>query len=550
MPLHFLPWVSWHSEVLVFASLLIFFGVVLASRAKPESAPLVFPMAGWPLLALIAAVTVQAGLGMIQFAADAFVLVFYLMTAVCALIIGRTLAGRVTAGGGSDGEGLIHQMAWLMVLAGVASAMLAFVQVTDVWVSEGWVNRMPSRRPGANLGQPNQLATLLLFSLASLVLLSESHRIGRVTAALIAAIVLVALSMTESRTGMLGLAVLAAWNMVVRSRIKMRLPVWVLAIWALFFVGAMKLWPMCLHFLLEGRWDIAASTSINTSGGTRWLVWQQLWQAVLQRPWFGWGLREISTAHNAVVVPGADVEPFTYAHNIILDLAVGGGLPFTLLLVVAVAVWLWRRTKAVNNMGDWYCLAIALPFGLHSLLELPFAYAYFLVPVMLLVGVLEARLAATWVFSLRRWIAGCAWVVLAVAFVWSVREYIAIEEDFRVARFEAARIGHTPSEYQRPPIMLLTQLSAALEVVRIVPRPDMASETIERMRRVALRFPWPATQSRYALVLVLNGNPDEAIRQLKVIRAQHGALMYKEVKRKWLELAESTYPQLGQIALP
>lgn len=43
---------------------------------------------------------------------------------------------------------------------------------------------MPSRRPGANLGQPNQLATLLLFSLASLVLLSESHRIGRVTAAL------------------------------------------------------------------------------------------------------------------------------------------------------------------------------------------------------------------------------------------------------------------------------------------------------------------------------------------------------------------------------
>lgn len=151
--------------------------------------------------------------------------------------------------------------------------------------------------------------------------------------------------------------------------------------------------------------------------------------------------------------------------------AVGGGLPFTLLLVVAVAVWLWRRTKAVNNMGDWYCLAIALPFGLHSLLELPFAYAYFLVPVMLLVGVLEARLAATWVFSLRRWIAGCAWVVLAVAFVWSVREYIAIEEDFRVARFEAARIGHTPSEYQRPPIMLLTQLSAALEVVRIVPRP-------------------------------------------------------------------------------
>ena len=112
------------------------------------------------------------------------------------------------------------------------------------------------------------------------------------------------------------------------------------------------------------------------------------------------------------------------------------------------------------------------------------------------------------------------------------------------------RIGHTPGDYERPRIYLLTQLDALLEAARIVPTPGMTPDRIELARKAAMRFPWTATQNRYALSLALNGNPEEAIRQLKVMRAMHGEKPYQSIKANWKDLAESKYPQLGQLTLP
>jgi hypothetical protein len=80
--------------------------------------------------------------------------------------------------------------------------------------------------------------------------------------------------------------------------------------------------------------------------------------------------------------------------------------------------------------------------------------------------------------------------------------------------------------------------------------PAMDAAQINLARRIALHFPGPATQNRYALSLALNGNPDEAIRQLLVIRAMHGESAYRSIKRYWSTLAEEKYPQLAQLNLP
>ncbi|MGH8441027.1 MAG: Wzy polymerase domain-containing protein, partial [Pseudomonas sp.] len=292
------------------------------------------------------------------------------------------------------------------------------------------------------------------------------------------------------------------------------------------------------------------ATQVNMSAGTRLLVWPQLWQAVLHRPWFGWGLGEVSTAHNTVLHSYAKSEPFTYAHNVVLDLAVGTGIPLTLLLVVVTCVWLWRRARDTKDLLSWYCLAVALPFGVHSLLEFPFAYAYLLVPVMLLLGVLEARLAPRHVVRIPWWTATAVWATISAAMGWSAVEYIAIEEDFRIARFEVMQIGALPTNYERPRIVLLTQLAALLECARIIPTPGMAPQSIELVRKVAMRLPATATQNRYALSLALNGNPEEAMRQMRVMRAMHGEKIYAEVKSNWSRLAHEKYPQLQELKLP
>lgn len=549
---HFPPWVSWHNEFWVFAAVMSSVGYLLFSKNWRGRA-VIFPKLGWPMLLLAVVVIIQAISGSIGFVGDAWVLLLYLALCLGALGVGYKLGGINTpqVDEEASGQSLTARFAMLVLLGGLCSVALAFVQVLDVWEHANWIHRMPGpRRPGANLGQTNQLATFILFSVASLVYLFESRRLRVVTALPMAAILLLGLAITESRTGALSLLLMVGWWMLKHRRFGSILSPRAVALWGIFFAGCFWFWPSCLNFILIGGLDDAAATQVNMRAGTRLLVWPQLWQAVLQRPWFGWGLREVSEAHNTVLHAYAESEPFTYAHNMVLDLAVGMGLPLTLLLVVVTSVWLWRRVRDTKDLLSWYCLTLALPFGVHSMLEFPFAYAYLLVPVMFSLGVLEARLAPSRVACIPWWTATAAWALVSVAMTWSVVEYIAIEEDFRIARFEAFNVGKTPGNYERPHVVLLTQLDALLEGARIVPAPGMALQRIELARRAAMRFPATATQNRYALSLALNGNPDEALRQMRVMRAMYGEKTYAKIKLAWDALAKDKYPQLDQLKLP
>jgi len=529
------------------------FGCLLVRHQDKLRRPLALPKFMWPLALLFVVVVLQTIAGTIVFSGDAWVLVFYLATCAFALssgyVFGCERINDVPLQ--ASFQSLSLRFAMLLVLGGLCSIVVALGQVLDVWDNVMWVVHMPVlRRPGGNLGQPNQLATLILFSIASIVYLFESRWLRTFTALPVAAVLLFGLALTESRSGALGLSLMAAWWFLKRRRIGFALSSRAVGLWLVYFACCFWFWPTFFNFIQEGGWSDAVAVQVNTSAGTRLVVWPQLWVAVLQRPWFGWGLGEVSTAHNAVLHAYMESEPFTYAHNIVLDMAVGMGLPLTFLLVGAVVAWLWRRVRAANDLVSWYCLAIALPFGVHSMLEFPFAYAYLLFPVMFLLGVLEARLAPKSVVRIPWWSATVSWVLVSIAMAWSVVEYISIEEDFRVARFEFMRIGHTSGDYERPQIYMLTQLEALLEAARIEPAPKMALDQVELVRKVAMRYPWPATQKRYALSLALNDNPEEAIRQLKVMRAMHGEKAYEGIKANWKDLAENKYPQLGALLLP
>jgi hypothetical protein len=308
--------------------------------------------------------------------------------------------------------------------------------------------------------------------------------------------------------------------------------------------------PFVVGFLQEGGFGIGSIPFANVSVGTRFTVWPQLLEASFQQPWLGWGLRQVSVAHNAVLHGYAVSEPFIYSHNIALDLVLGMGYPIGILTMIVVTAWLMRRIRAIGDINSWYCIALVIPVAVHSQLEFPFTYAYFLLPVFFAVGVLEAKIVPASIVEVHlRPVVWGACAVLALM-VWSAFEYIAVEEDYRVARFEALRIGRTPDNYDRPTIVLLTQMGAVLDVIRFIPAPGMPPGSMELARKVAMRFPWPATQNRYALSLALNGYPDEAIRQLKVMRAMHGEKMYESTRSTWVELAQSKYPQLIQLELP
>ena len=184
------------------------------------------------------------------------------------------------------------------------------------------------------------------------------------------------------------------------------------------------------------------------------------------------------------------------------------------------------------------------------MLEFPFAYAYFLVPAMFLLGTLEGEMSAQPMADVGIRFCAVFVTLFAVVCCWTGYEYFRAEEDFRMARFENLRIGKTPSDYERPKLVLLTQLGALRDSIRIRPEPGMTPEDIEIVRRVALHYPSGAPLSRYALVLALNGNPEEAIRQAQVLRVLLGEGAYMRLKLRFAEVGENTYPQLLEVKLP
>lgn len=555
VPAHFLPWVSWQNELLSFlaALLLAWHGLFELARRKGSSA-VFLPASALLFLALGVIAAIQGATGLITFAGDALVVEFYLALCVICVSLGFA-SGRKTevvqAGSqkmaSAQGDSAVMLLAFALLAGAFLSAVVAFAQAFEVWEGVSLIGRMPAlRRPGGNLGQPNQLATLLLMGVVSLLYLYESRKLTAIPAALMLFVLVAGVAATESRTGVLSFFMLVIWFFAKRRSVGFQLRAWVVALSMLGFLCLFWVWPVLISSMqMEG-----AGAAVNIQLGTRLIVWPQLLDAVALRPWLGWGIGRVSDAHNAVAHLYAVSEAFTYSHNILLDLALGVGVPLAAVVVLVTVVWLWRRVRAANQLLPWYCLAAALPVAVHSMLEFPYAYAYLLAPVMFLFGVLDSAVGVRSSFRVGVLVAAVTLFITTALMAWSVIEYVAIEEDFRVVRFEALRIGNTPASYQRPHVVLLTQLDALLHGGRIVPKPGMTADELALAKKVALRFPWPATQNRYAQSLALNGNPDEAIRQLRVIRVLHGEAAYAQVKAGWTLLANEKYPQLQALKLP
>ena len=538
---HFPPWMSWHNEVAAFVAVLLFAWMYLAQpNLIRKSVTISIPPLALPFTALALLAVVQGATGMMTFWGDVWVFTLYAALCVICAMLGYGLNAQSAK--------VLTWLALLVVAGAFADAVAAGVQVLDVWKSTDLIARMPQlRRPGGNLGQPNQLATLLLMGIASLLFLYESGKLKAATGALISFVLCAALAMTESRTGVLSFFLLTGWYLYRRRQAGFKIPLWTVVLGCCAFLGFFWAWPSIFDFVLQST---GVGAAVDTKPGYRLIVWPQLLEAMAQRPWLGWGLNQVPKAHNAVASSHVLSEPYSYSHNILIDLGLGLGLPLAALLMFIIGVWLWRRIQLAKQLQPWYCVALVLPVVVHSMLEFPFTYAYFLAPVMFVLGVLEGLSGTKPAFKIRARSAAALLLLISAVAAWSVVEYIEIEEDFRVARFEALKVGQTPASYERPQIVLLTQLDALLAGARIDPKPGISPGEVELAKKVALRYPWPATQNCYALALALNGNSEEALRQLRVMRALHGEKYFATIRANWNALAQEKYPQLRALNLP
>ncbi|MFT3718326.1 Wzy polymerase domain-containing protein [Pseudorhodoferax sp.] len=526
---HYRPWVNFHSEALACAGLLLLVASRLLDRGALPACPAI---ACWPLAAAASA-WLWWVLGIGLFAGDALMASLYLAALAAALAVGMAWVRHPAP---AVRERVLVGFAAAVAFAAIASAAIGLLQWLALTGPLGMyvVQGDPGDRAMGNLGQPNQLATLLLTGMAALLMLFEWRRVGRAVLALAIGFLTLVLVLTQSRSGMVGVlvaAVFLGWKAPQFPRLRRAA---VLA-WVAGFALATAVQPVVADALLLGGGRGAASLAHT---GDRLSIWSQVAAGIAQAPWAGYGWLQTPTAQAAAAATVPGDLTYGFAHNVVLDLMAWNGIPLGLLWTGLVAWWLCVRLARASAPLAVAALAGLLPLAVHSLLEFPFAYAYFLVLAGLLAGIVEALHPGARAHPLRlRW----AWPAFACAAVLGVaicREYLLVEEDFRVVRFENMRIGRTPDDYRVPEIRLLTHMGEMLAAARMRPAPQMAAQDLERLRRTALRFPFGSLHLRYAGALALNGDPAGAERQMRVIAGMFGASYHAAAQAELRALVE------------
>jgi O-antigen ligase len=283
-----------------------------------------------------------------------------------------------------------------LVIAGTASSAIGIVQVfAPQWPDGNWIalSSVPGRAVG-NLRQPNHLSSLLLWSLIAVVWLGEVRVLRRVDAWLLAALLLFVVVLSASRTGTVGAALLALWGLLDRrlSRSARALLLLAPVAYALFWFGATS-WAQMGQHAFAGAERFSLGGDISSS---RFAIWSNTLSLIALHPWAGVGFGEFNFAWTLTPFPDRPTQFFDHTHNLPLHLAVELGLPLAGLVLALLAFALWCAFRnAFQAGGDAQhkpasplraAFVMVLMILVHSLLEYPLWYAYFLLPAAFAFG--------------------------------------------------------------------------------------------------------------------------------------------------------------------
>jgi hypothetical protein len=309
----------------------------------------------------------------------------------------------------------------------------------------GWIARSGlAGRAVGNMRQPNHLSSLLLWSAIAVVPLLELGRLKRGAAWALFVLMCFAVVLTASRTGVLGVGLLAVWGLFDRQLARptrlmlLAAPLLYLLAWA-----GLSGWASASSHAFGGQARLAEADL----SGSRFGIWADTWALIKQQPWAGVGFGEFNLAWTLTPFPGRPTAFFDHTHNLPLQLAVELGLPLAAVVLALLAAALWRVWRLGSPRHDADAAAavsvrsagmMLLLIALHSQLEYPLWYAYFLLPTAWLLGYGLGRpvpqLAARNVPAAPATSLFVGGLLVAVAGVLAVADYLRVVRVFAPVR--------------------------------------------------------------------------------------------------------------------
>lgn len=452
--------------------------------------------------------------GKIYFFGDALIASIYIFSFGLAVIIGLNLRRNYKL------DQILKCISAICIFVGLVSSFIILQQWLLLTNGGIWTVDIPSGgRPFANFAQPNNAASFLLLSVLATLYLYEKKIIHHLTGIGLACLLLFCLALTQSRTVWIFIVCFLIWWLCKSSCFSARLGKYAIFYFAIIFVLSAITAPYLSDLI-----DITLVRDVverATSGHHRILMWKQLLYAVSQEPIWGYGWNQVSVAQLSVF-EDYPIGPWTeHSHNIILDLLIWNGVPIGILIIGFFALWLWKLSKLTTSIEVFIGLAMMGVLIVHGMFEYPLEYAFFLLPMGLILGALSFDLYDKRVKFLSKNIGMVVFVSSAILLTWIFIEYSRVEKDTRLLQFELKNIGEIHAKQEVPNIILLTQLRERIRFLRIQPQKNMTQEQLDWMRKVTYRYADGINLYKYSQTLVINNQEKAAQYYLKTLNSMH-----------------------------
>jgi len=236
--------------------------------------------------------------------------------------------------------------------------------------------------------QPNHQGGFLSLAIASCLFLHQIGKLGPATAIFSSTLLTFALLTTGSRTALIQLFSILSIAFLFSRNPTSKIRGIALSIAAFTIIA----WTMLYWSASSGGLDFYGNQKLTQTAsegfGVRKTLWLQTMQMIGDCHWTGCGILHYPATYYLGGYSTQTGLVFSNAHNIVLQLAFDHGILVLATVIFLAALGLIKAKIKINSPAKNYALSIIFCIGVHSMLEFPLWYTYFLIPASFFWGFL------------------------------------------------------------------------------------------------------------------------------------------------------------------
>ena len=374
-------------------------------------------------------------------------------------------------------------------------------------------------RPYANFAQPNNMATFLVMSLMSCLYLYETQKLKTWVLSLCAIVIVFAIALSQSRTSWVACLSILLYGAYQQYKGFIRLKWFYSLAWLGLFIAFILLLPLATQLVAQlTDANIAQTKDViarATGDMSRLAIWEQMLHAIADRPWFGYGWNQTSVAYALVSEHFQGPVWIRSAHNFIIDFVLWNGLIIAFPFLAYFGYWGYQLHKQINSVESVIGILMIGAVLVHAMLEFPQYYAYFLLPVGFILGLVQSQNINTKALPLSPNFMRVGYIGAVLLCILIVRDYAVMVPKLN----QSMRYENTPEKItNQDQVYLLEEFNRRIAWIRMRPYSKANHQQLQDIQEMVLNYPTQYDVVKYAKILAFNGYETEARHQLELLK--------------------------------